>query len=43
MKCNNDEGRMMRTVEEEGKKLGGKVGCNWAVMYNSVNTKVAAL
>ena len=43
MKCNNDEGRVMRTVEEEGKKLGGKVGCNWALMYNSVHTKVAPL
>ena len=41
--CKNDEDRVMRTVEEEGKKLGGKVGSNWALMYNSVHTKVAPL
>ena len=41
--CKNDEDRVIRTVEDEGKKLGGKVGCNWALMYNSVHTKVAPL
>jgi hypothetical protein len=30
--CKKDEGRMMRTVEQEGKKLGGKVGCNWTII-----------
>jgi hypothetical protein len=38
--CKKDEGRVMRTVEQEGKELRGKVGCNWTESKKGVTFNV---